>query len=126
MSDPFEELITEIDRAVEAGLDKAAERGAGFAGLATKGELARSIQAKRTGQFEREISTDKHYAGFVENGRPGFKMKTKVLHFFVNGEEVFARSVGPAKARPFMAPAAKFLDAEGPAIVEQELRQVLR
>jgi hypothetical protein len=125
MSDPFEELIAEIDRAVEAGLDKAAERGAGFAGLGTKGELARSIQAKRTGEFEREISTDKHYAGFVENGRPGFRMKSKVLHFFVNGE-VFARSVGPAKARPFMAPAAKFLDAEGPAILEQELRQVLR
>ena len=46
------------------------------------------------------------YPMSVEYGRgPVYPIRAKALAFYLNGELVFRKSVGPAKPRPFVAPA---------------------
>lgn len=53
------------------------------------------------------------YSLAVEKGRRGFSAAAgKALHFFIGGKEIFVRSVGPAKAQPFLAPALKQTEAK--------------
>ena len=48
------------------------------------------------------VVANKHYASYVEEGRPGFSAKNaKALRFRVNGTWIFRKSVGPAAPRPF-------------------------
>jgi len=117
-------LISGLGDAVEQALDEAAEQAAEVARGLTKGALAKDIKVNKRGKFGREIVVDSDYAEFVENGRPGFSAKGRVLHFTINGQDIFTRSVGPAKARPFMAPAAKSLEANAQKILEKALRNI--
>ncbi len=111
-------LIAGLDAAVGRALDKTAEAVRRGAAARTKGQLAQSIHvlADSAGSVQfREILADKPYAQFVENGRRAFEMRDKILHFVINGRDVFCRSVKAAKARPFMkpmrAPAKAWLEA---------------
>lgn len=52
------------------------------------------------------IGTNVSYAPYIEEGRGRIEASGDgALHFFVDGEEVFAQSVGPAEAQPFLEPA---------------------
>jgi len=115
-------LIDGLDQAVDDGLGQAAELAAVVARAAAGGgELARTIRVKRVGRFGREISTDDPGAQFVENGRGAAVAHGKAMHFTVNGKDVFAKRVGPAKAHPFMAPAGRELEARAGDFLEQLL-----
>lgn len=49
----------------------------------------------------------------VEKGRRGFPAAAgKVLHFFIDGKEIFTRRVGPARAQPFLVPALRQTQAK--------------
>lgn len=105
--DGLNAMISLWNGAIEKALDKTSEAVRRGAAARTKGELAKSIHVLRDtvgASFFREILADKPYAHWVENGRAAFEMRDKMLHFFINGEEFFRRSVGPAKAQPFMGP----------------------
>lgn len=124
--DELDRLMTGLVAACDAALDAAAQHGAAVAAGGTKGDLARSIRPRRAGFMEREIFTDKPYAGFVEDGRPGFGVKNaKALHFFIDGREVFARSVGPAPAQHFMAKARADLESSASRIAQETLNREL-
>lgn len=48
------------------------------------------------------------YPVAVEHGRRGFSARRgRYLRFEINGRVIFARSVGPARAQPFMRPSAQ-------------------
>ena len=73
------------------------------------GMLASSINDEMLDEFTYLIGTIiKHiYPLSVEKGRKGFSVKPprKALAFYIGGELIFRKSVGPAKPRPFVAPA---------------------
>lgn len=114
-------LIENFDTVVEAALDAASADAVAKAASGTKGELASSISYRRLGQFGREIFSSKPYAEFVENGRPGFTAKSGMLRFVVNGATLFRKSVGPAAAKPFLAPARNVFEASASQRVEEAL-----
>ena len=44
------------------------------------------------------------YWKYVEGGRgPVYPIRAKALHFFIEGKEIFVKSVGPAQANPFVS-----------------------
>jgi hypothetical protein len=58
----------------------------------------------------------------VEKGRRGFSAAAgRVLHFFIDGKEIFTKRVGPAKAQPFLAPALKQTAAKTTAVFAKAL-----
>jgi len=120
----LDSLISNLDDALEKALDDAAEHAANVAKAHTKGTLGEKIKVVKTGKFSRELTVDAEYADIVENGRPGFSAKGRVLHFKINGQDIFTRSVGPAKPRPFMAPARVDLATNVQRIVEKALRAI--
>lgn len=70
------------------------------------GTLRRSITSQvkgGTGSIVAEIGTQGvPYARIHHDGRGPVVAHGKALHFFIGGVEIFAKSVGPAKANPFM------------------------
>ncbi len=124
----LDRLIADLPETVSAALDEAA--AASFVVALrhihpVSGELGKSLGMKKTGLFCWTIGTDKPYAGFVENGRGAVHARPGgVLRFVINGEVLFRKSVGPAKARPFLAPAQAYFDAHASAYVERALRRL--
>lgn len=122
MPDAIDDLIAGLEGAVQEALDSVATKAVEVARKRSRGDLAASIRVRNVGRFGREIVSDAPYAGFVENGRPGFSAAPgKMLHFVIGGRDVFVRSVGPAKPHPFMAPAGEYLRANASAAVEKAL-----
>jgi len=71
----------------------------------TKGKLAKSFESKNnSGVSGRDVVSKKDYATYIENGRPGIVAAPgKILRFTLsNGQTLFRKSVGPAKAQPFV------------------------
>jgi hypothetical protein len=119
----LDQLEAGVDQAVADALDQAAELAAGVARKAAGGgPVARSIQVKRVGRFGRELVADDPAAAFIENGRGAAVAHGRAMYFVVNGRDVFAQRVGPAKARPFMAPAAEVLEARAGELLAEALR----
>lgn len=80
------------------------------------GYLRSSIGITRKGPLEYEIGPTAPYAIFVERGtRPHIiRPKTaQVLHFFVDGEEVFTREVHHpgTRANPFVARTRRYINS---------------
>lgn len=110
--------------AVERGLSQTAFRGQRVAQSRSKGSVSRSVGVRQTpGGYE--LSARAPHAGFVEHGRgPVEAPPGKVLRFEVNGRVLFRKRVGPARARPFMAPAARAMST--PRFVEMSLARLAR
>jgi hypothetical protein len=75
------------------------------------GRLRRTISEEITGEFRGRIRTGAKYARFVNDGTPPHTIAAKgggVLHFVVQGHDVFTRAVHHpgTKPRPFMGEAA--------------------
>lgn len=61
-----------------------------------------------SGEIVYRVVTDKNYAVHVEFGRgPVEAQEAEALRFVIDGEVVFAKSVGPAEPQPFMRPALR-------------------
>lgn len=71
------------------------------------GELNASLGILQQDSESILVGTTKPYAGIVERGRGAIRAGAgKILHFFLkDGTEIFAKSVGPARPRPFFEPA---------------------
>jgi hypothetical protein len=113
-------MIAGLDGIVEEALDEAAQHALKVAQSKTKGELASSLTIKRS-KGSREITTDKPYAQFVEEGRGPIEANGKALHFVKNGQDVFVRHVGPATPHPFIEPAQEDLEEQAAAILARRL-----
>ncbi|PAV08103.1 HK97 gp10 family phage protein [Methanosphaera cuniculi] len=73
------------------------------------GNLLNSIHQQKGGDSV-HIGTNVFYAKYVEEGRGPIVARGKALHFFTkSGNEVFAKRVGPARAKPYLAPSGEIL-----------------
>lgn len=122
-----------IEAAIEAGLTDAAEQGAAIArtALGKSGELAKNTVAYKNSALDQGIIANKFYASWVEygNGSPGSRIyptKSSCLHFFVHGQEIFAKWVRASKPRPFMATALIFEQNNASEIVKQHIDSFLK
>ena len=80
-------------------------------GLWNTGDFARRIDVQSATPRKAVYGTDHPGAKLQEFGGTVVPKKAKVLHFFVDGEEVFARKV-TVPARPYMRPSADQNQAE--------------
>ncbi len=69
-------------------------------------ELAGSLKIFDVTENSIVFGSDKEYAAYVEYGRgPVEPVNKKVLHFKIDGKEVFTGYAGPAEPKPFLEPA---------------------
>lgn len=70
------------------------------------GELVGSLKIFDVTENSIVFGSDKEYAAYVEYGRgPVEPVNKKVLHFKIDGKEVFTGYAGPAEPKPFLEPA---------------------
>lgn len=108
-----------VGQELAAGVNRAGAQGV---------MVAQSLAAVKTGHMRRSITLQPASAspaptarygpnawnnGFpypvaIEKGRRGFSARRgRYLRFVIGGRVIFARSVGPARAQPFMRPSAQ-------------------
>lgn len=126
-----------FEKAVEKGLQDAAEQGAqiartqhsyqshGGSGLESK------TVAYKNSALDQGIKADTHYASWVEfgNGPAGSKIypkKSSVLHFTIDGKEVFVKWVKASTPKPFMINALNFEKATADRIVGDHINTFLK
>lgn len=127
LADDLEALDAALKRNIEEAMETWAlmvESSAKELAPVDEGRLRSSInsQARRVSEamFEAHIGTNLSYAPYVEEGRGSITASGDgVLHFFVDGEEVFAKSVGPAPAQPFLAPAVEMHISDARDLLEE-------
>lgn len=125
------DTLAELDRIIDGleiatleGLEAVAIVGqAEAARLAGGGRLGKSIGVfAAPGGFDLEATAP--YATWVEHGRgPVHAKGSGFLRFEIGGQIFFRRSVGAAKAKPFMAPTFPLMDDSN--LVERSLSQLI-
>lgn len=126
-------VVEGLEIVVDQALKDASERGAQIA--RDKAEyishgnngLKANTQAFRSSALEHGILAKKRYAQWVEygNGPEGSRIyprRSSCLHFFINGKEIFAKSVKASKPRPYMSKAVKFEEENLNKIVAQHIK----
>lgn len=106
IDDDIEELFDQLDKDIIYEARSNLQNN----GSINTGDLLASIKVQSVDKIKHvhEVGSDYPYALFVEYGRgPIRAQQGKTLHFVDKdtGEDVFVQSVGPAEARPFLAPA---------------------
>lgn len=127
------DLKADIETGAEIGIENLAEKNQSLQedfitsnGSIVSGNLVSSILIDEYSSTEYYIGTFVDYAKFVEEGRgPVYPVSKKALYFQIGGTDVFAKSVRPAKARPFVEPA--FRQTENIAIetIEEAINNVI-
>lgn len=110
------------------------------------GKTIRSIKTVKTGEFSRATGPymDEKYPLYSEKGRgpiypklrgmplrhsvslKGVHIGAAALRFTIGGKVLFRRSVGPAKARPFVKPTHDHIKIMFPRIMEQSINRALK
>lgn len=88
------------------------------------GKLAGSITAE-TGASSAHVGTTLEYASYVNDGRGSITAVGKALHFYVNGSEVFVKSVGPAAPRPYVDISGAMLESNMNQLVASYMESLL-
>lgn len=121
-----------LEAAVDAGLKEAAERGAevartqrAYTSRSSSGLISKTV-AYRQNALNHGIIANTNYASWVEfgNGPAGSRIyptKSSALHFFIDGKEIFAKSVKASEPKPFMANALAFEQQNASDIVGQSI-----
>jgi len=81
------------------------------------GALRAATNFHTTGQLSGFVLADKPYAGYLEDGNPykGFKIvpkQAKVLHFKIDGKDIFVKSSTAHGPLPFMQQAQDKVEGE--------------
>ena len=120
----LDSIISGIDAAIDEGLSRTAFKGQAVAQSKSKGSVSKAIGVTQT-QNGYELQARAPHSVFVEHGRGPVQAKPGgVLRFVVGGRVVFAKRVGAARARPFMAPAARVMNRS--SFVEKSLSSLIR
>lgn len=128
LASQLEDFRDAAGKHLKAELEKAAlkiEAAAKRLAPVDSGRLRGSIssEVEQTGTITTaHIGTNVEYAVHVERGRGPIEADPgEVLHFTVDGEEVFTKRVGPAEASPFLAPAVE----QNLSTVEEHIAQAI-
>lgn len=110
------------------------------------GRLLKSVKSVKTGEFSRAIGPylNEKYPLYLEKGRgpiypklqgmplrhsvalKGVHIGASALRFTIGGKTIFRKSVGPAKARPYVKPTHDTLKFMYPKIMEHEINNALK
>ena len=119
----IDKLIKGLDSAVLQGAVDVAYAGQKEARANSKGSLRRNVVVQRQNK-QVKLAAKAPYSRFVEHGRGPIAAKGKALRFEVGGKVLYRKSVGPAKARPFMAPARAVMNES--SLVEVSINELIR
>lgn len=121
----LEKITHQIEEAAEKALENAGKRGVQLAQqttlFKTSNSFKQAIQFHPISKYSGFVLADKPYAQYLEEGNPsqGFVIRprnAKVLHFFINGKEIFTTKSTAHGPLPFMQQAATKLETELPDI----------
>lgn len=71
-----------------------------------RSSISNEVERRGESQIVLFVGSNVEYSETVEYGRGAISASGDgVLHFTIEGEEIFVKSVGPADARPFLRPA---------------------
>jgi hypothetical protein len=126
-----------LESALGKALQEVAEQGANVARTQHEYKshggngLEANTVAYKNSALDQGIIANKPYASWVEygNGPAGsriYPVSAKALHFVVNGQEVFAKSVKASAPKPFMAKALSFVNQSGANIVHDHLNNFFK
>lgn len=113
-------MIRLLPRATKIAMEKVGEEAIKIAKEEAPGKLGDTVKFRVRGAKTIELYSTAPYAIFVEKGRPGFSAKNaKALRFVIDGQVIFAQSVGPTKPNPFMARTKKRLKQKFQEVFER-------
>ena len=122
-----------VEKGVQDGLDNAAkyavqQEKALVTPHKKTGALNRSITWIQSGKYTRLVNPIiEDHGKYLEKGRgPVTAKNAQALRFMIKGQVFFRKSVGPAKARPFVEPTKKGLKVMYPRIMSTEINKALR
>jgi hypothetical protein len=119
-------MISGLEAAVEEGVKECARLLMEEEAKRTKGQLAKSFITYNEGGIQ-NVDNTKIYAQWIEFGRgPVHAINAKALRFVINGEVFFRKSVGPAKAQPFMMQAISAAQSSFPKIIEKHINKLAK
>lgn len=122
----FDTLLEELPEVVDQALEQCGQAVADEEGKRTKGKLSQSFYTVKIGN-DQIVDTDKAYAQYIEYGRgPVTAINAKALRFFINGEVIFRKSVGPAKAQPFVQPAIRAATQQFSKIFDENIKRLIK
>lgn len=114
-------MINGLNSAVDMALQEAGEVVAQEESKRNKGELSKSFYTYRDGDNQ-IIDSKKDYAQYIEYGRgPVRAINAKVLRFVIGGEVIFRKSVGPAKAQPYIRDSLNAAEGKFVSIFEKHI-----
>lgn len=120
----LDRFVSGLDAAVDRGLMQTAFKGQAVAKSKSKGSVSASVGVTQT-RDGYELQARAPHARWVEQGRGPVRARPGgFLRFVVGGRVLFRREVGPARPRPFMAPANRVMQRS--RFVESSLARLAR
>jgi hypothetical protein len=133
-SNQLTKLVSSFEKEVSNGLTEIAAQAANVARENVSGRSADGLWANtrpyKISALEQGVLSNKYYASWVEfgNGPPGsriYPVSAKALHFFVDGKEIFAKSVAASKPHPYMSKAVDFINTNGTTIMMKHINNAI-
>jgi len=95
-------------------------------GSIVTGELIGSITVDATSSTEYYIGTPLDYAKYVEYGRGAVvPVNASILHFEIDGDDVFTNYSGPSQRKPFVEPAFQQINSEAVNIIDEAINNAI-
>lgn len=126
LNDVFAELdriTNNIEVKLTAAVKECAEEIAAEEKKNTKGKLSESFIVEQKNIASFVVDNTKEYAIYVEKGRgPVRAIRAKALRFWLNGEIIFRKSVGPMAPQPFIQKSIGAAELKFPNIIDKYLK----
>lgn len=120
LDDRLYEAMEELGLRIEASARKKAPVDSGR----LRGSISSEVQREGADTLALYVGSNVEYAPHVEYGRGAISASGDgVLHFTVEGEDVFVKSVGPADAQPYLRPAIQEHRDTGEDLVERAVEK---
>lgn len=130
----FERFTQNLENEVSKGLTEIASKAATQARQEVPGRSADGLwnntRPYKISALDQGVLANKFYASWFEfgNGPEGtriYPVSAKALHFWIDGKEIFAKSVAASKPHPFMSKAVEFIHENGTPIMSKHIYNAL-
>lgn len=120
LDDRLYEAMEELGLRIEASARKKAPVDDGR----LRSSISSEAQREGTDTLALYVGTNVEYAPHVEYGRGAITASGDgVLHFTIEGEDVFVKSVGPADAQPYLRPAIAQHEDTAEDLIEEAVKK---
>lgn len=92
-----------------------------------RGSISSEVRREGRSTIALYVGTNVHYGPHIEYGRGAITASGDgVLHFEIEGEEIFVKSVGPADAQPYLRPAIQKHRGTAEDLIEEAVEDAAR